>query len=163
MIDEVKRSNKTARANGAVGNPVVAKWAKTNLPKGESFKVLDFGSGPAMKQTLEMRSLGFNVDAWDFGDNKKIGMVETLKNENYDFVLASNVFNTHSNEEMSIQALNSIKNTLKAGGSFIFNMPSSPVYFWKDKKAFLNLVQMFFGENPKLAKEAKNVYIVKKP
>lgn len=161
-IDYIKRSNRTARANGAVGNPLVAKWAKVNLSASPHYKILDFGSGPAMKQTLEMRALGFTIDAWDFGDNRREGMVRSLVQEAYDCVLASNVFNTHSNATMSKVALESIKKTLKKGGLLVLNMPASPVYFWKDKNAFFSLVNEVFGVPLNPVRGAKTLYSVLK-
>ena len=72
-----------------------------------------------------MQDLGFDVDGWDFGDNKPSDCVSKLM-PIYDVVYASNVLNVISSESMLTETLDQIYGCLKNDGIFIANYPQSP-------------------------------------
>lgn len=145
-MDNITRSNKTARSNGAVGaNALIPRFVADKMPR--NMFILDYGCGPALLHVKALRQKGFNmIHAHDFGENR-IGnaeMIAILQPDFYDLVYASNVFNTHSTAEMSRAALVEIRDCLKYGCGFVFNMPTKPNFFWSNRKAFLDLVDSVF-------------------
>ena len=129
---EIKIANATSRSGGASAinkdgsiRAIVPKYVSEHINKEDS--VLDFGAGKGAVHTKWLREEGFNVTAYDFGDN----IVEGLHDKNalqkqYKVIMASNVLNVSSSLGMLLETLNQINNSLESGGEFICNYPSSP-------------------------------------
>jgi len=124
---EVTKANRSARSCGAVGkNAIIPKLVEQMFPK--SFKILDYGSGPARIHQVSLELAGFDVDAFDFGKNWREGMQYEVLPNRYDLIYASNVMNTWSTAKMMSDSLTDIKNGLKINGVFLANYPKSPRY-----------------------------------
>ena len=129
---EIKIANATSRSNGASARnsdgsirAIVPKYVAEHINKEDS--VLDFGAGKGAVHTKWLREEGFNVTAYDFGDN----CIEGLHDKNalqkkYDVVMASNVLNVCSSQHMLEETLGQISNSLRDGGVLVCNYPSSP-------------------------------------
>lgn len=157
ITEEVNKSNKTARAAGAVGkNAVVPRAVRLWLAGQDNasfMRILDFGCGPAMLHVNQLRGEGLDVVGTDFGKNldmAKMVQVEEVENQ-IDVAYASNVFNTHSNKLMSHDALANLFVAIKPNGFLFYNLPQSPNFFWKNNegiKEFNKLVYAIFGNKP---------------
>ena len=129
---EIKIANATSRSNGASAinkdgsiRAIVPKYIAEYINKEDS--VLDFGAGKGAVHTKWLREKGFDVTAYDFGEN----CIEGLHNKNalqkqYKVIMASNVLNVSSSLNMLLETLSQINNSLESGGEFICNYPSSP-------------------------------------
>ena len=131
-VEEIKIASATSRSNGASAKnkdgsirAIVPKYVAGHISKESS--ILDFGAGKSATHTKWLREQGFNVVAYDFGDN----LIEGLHDKNalgkqYSVVMASNVLNVQSSIDMLLETLNQIYNSLEPGGEFICNYPASP-------------------------------------
>ena len=162
-MDTITKANKTCRTNGAVGKNaiiprLVAAFIESFRAIPKDFTVLDFGAGTNAihAKALEKQFPDIIVDAYDFGDNSNENHIREIKTHKYDLIYASNVFNTHSNLQMSLDALASIFWGLKQGGTFIVNLPESPRYF-HDNKTFNNILNQYFSTVNK--GEKKNTWV----
>ena len=129
---EIKIANATSRSNGASAinkdgsiRAIVPRYVAEHINKEDS--VLDFGAGKGAVHTKWLREEGFNVTAYDFGDN----IIEGLHDKNalqkqYKVIMCSNVLNVQSSMKMLFETLNQINSSLEFGGEFICNYPSSP-------------------------------------
>lgn len=129
---EIKIANATSRSGGASAinkdgsvRAIVPKYVAEYITKEDS--VLDFGAGKGAVHTKWLREEGFNVTAYDFGDN----IVEGLHDKNalekqYKVIMASNVLNVQSSLDMLFETLHQIDNSLELGGEFVCNYPASP-------------------------------------
>ena len=131
---EIREANKTARSNGASAiNPdgtiraIVPNFIYKNIEKYRDKTILDFGAGKEAIHTKWLRDNGLNVTAYDFGENciNEVHEKNAL-DKRYDVIFASNVLNVQSSDTMMNATLYQIYKTLKKGGQFIFNYPSSP-------------------------------------
>lgn len=129
---EIKIANATSRSGGASAinkdgsiRAIVPKYVAEYISKENS--VLDFGAGKGVVHTKWLRKEGFNVTAYDFGDNIVEGLhdKEALQKQ-YKVIMASNVLNVQSSLGMLLQTLEQIDNSLEPGGEFICNYPASP-------------------------------------
>lgn len=129
---EIKIANATSRSNGASAinkdgsiRAIVPKYVAEHINKEDS--VLDFGAGKGAVHTKWLREEGFNVTAYDFGEN----CIEGLHDKNalqkqYKVIMASNVLNVNSSMPMLFETLKQIDHSLAPGGEFICNYPASP-------------------------------------
>ena len=129
---EIKIANATSRSYGAsaINNDgtiraVVPKYVAEHIDK--ECSILDFGAGKGAVHTQWLRDEGFDVTAYDFGDN----VVEGLHDRNalhrqYKVIMASNVLNVSSSLDMLLKTLKQINNSLEPGGELICNYPASP-------------------------------------
>ena len=129
---EIKIANATSRSNGASAinkdgsiRAIVPRYVAKYINKEDS--VLDFGAGKGAVHTKWLREDGFNVTAYDFGDN----VVEELHDKNalqkqYKVIMCSNVLNVQSSLDMLLVTLKQINDSLEPGGEFICNYPASP-------------------------------------
>ena len=129
---EIKIANATSRSNGASAinkdgsiRAIVPRYVVEYINKEDS--VLDFGAGKCAVHTKWLREEGFNVTAYDFGDN----VVEGLHDKNalqkqYKVIMCSNVLNVQSSLDMLLVTLKQINDSLEPGGEFICNYPASP-------------------------------------
>lgn len=118
-------------------------------------KVLDFGAGKSAVQTKGLRDEGYDVTAYDFGQNSQEGIhdPEALKRK-YDVVYASNVLNVQDNQKMLNTTLNQISNAMKEDGTGVFNFASSPRYDAYKGMSPQKANEYLFGE---LQKKFRNV------
>ena len=131
-IEEIRVANSTSRSNGASAKnkdgsvrAIVPRYVVGHIDKKNS--ILDFGAGRGAMHTKWLREEGFNVTAYDFGEN----CIEDLHdkdalNRQYKVIMASNVINVSSSWEMLLETLNEINNSLEHGGMLIVNYPASP-------------------------------------
>lgn len=131
---EIKIANATSRSNGASAiNPdgtiraVVPNFIFKNIEDYRDKTLLDFGSGKNPIHTKWLRENGLNVTAYDFGNNCIEGVHDkNALDKRYDVIFASNVLNVQSSDVMMMVTVYQIYNSLKKGGTFIFNYPTSP-------------------------------------
>lgn len=128
--EEIRIANATYRRKGSSvfdkdGNvrSVVARFVASHVEP--TAKILDFGCGSEFIQGKYLSQQGFDVDGWDFGDNKPTNCIDRLE-PIYDVVYASNVLNVISSLSMLTETLNQIYNCMKDGGVFVANYPKSP-------------------------------------
>jgi hypothetical protein len=131
-MEEIKIANATSRSNGASAKnkdgsirAVVPKYVAEHTSKKDS--ILDFGAGKAALHTKWLREQGFNVTAYDFGNNCIEGLHDKYALcKLYNVIMASNVLNVQSSTLMMFTTLWQICNSLEYGGRFVCNYPSSP-------------------------------------
>ena len=129
---EIKIANATSRSGGASAinkdgsiRAIVPRYVADHINKEDS--LLDFGAGKGAMHTKWLREEGFNVVAYDFGDNCIEGLHDkNALNKQYKVIMASNVLNVSSSLDMLFETLNQIEGSLEPGGEFICNYPSSP-------------------------------------
>jgi 2-polyprenyl-3-methyl-5-hydroxy-6-metoxy-1,4-benzoquinol methylase len=131
-VEEIKIANATSRSGGASAinkdgsiRAIVPKYVAEHINKEDS--ILDFGAGKGAVHTKWLREEGFNVTAYDFGDN----IVEGLHDKNalqkqYKVIMVSNVLNVQSSLDMLLETLRQIDCSLEPGGELVCNYPSSP-------------------------------------
>ena len=147
--EEIRIANATYRSKGSSvfdkdGNvrSIVARFVANNINK--NVKILDFGCGSEFIQGKYLRQLGFDVDGWDFGENKPKECVGSLE-QIYDVVYASNVLNVISSLSMLMETLKQIYGCLKEGGVFIANYPKSPRKMVLIEEDLALMIQQIFG------------------
>lgn len=131
-MEEVRIANATSRSNGASAinkdgsiRAIVPKYVAEHINKEDS--VLDFGAGKGAVHTRWLREEGFNVTAYDFGENCIEGLHDKdALNKQYKVIMASNVLNVSSSLDMLLETLGQIDDSLEPGGEFICNYPASP-------------------------------------
>lgn len=131
-IEEIKVANATSRSNGASAinkdgsiRAIVPRYVAKNMDKKEV--ILDFGAGKAAVHTKWLREQGFNVTAWEFGENLIEGLHDKdALSKRYTMIVCSNVLNVQSSMQMLLETLHQIYNSLEAGGELICNYPASP-------------------------------------
>lgn len=129
---EIKIANATSRSNGASAKnkdgsirAIVPRYVAENVSKEDS--ILDFGAGKGALHTKWLREQGFDITAYDFGDNCVEGLHDKdALSKQYKVIMASNVLNVSSSLEMLQETLSQIYNSLEPGGTFICNYPSAP-------------------------------------
>lgn len=104
---------------------IVPKYVYECIDKEHS--ILDFGAGKHAIHTKWLRENGFNVTAWEFGDN----FVDEAHDKNaldkqYQVVMASNVLNVNNSIEMLRKTLTQIYNCIIDGGALVCNYPAIP-------------------------------------
>lgn len=130
--EEIRIANATSRSNGASARnkdgsirAIVPKYVAENARKEDM--ILDFGAGKSAVHTKWLREEGFNVTAYDFGDNIVEGLHDRdALGKQYKVIMASNVLNVQSSIIMLMETLKQIYNSLEPGGEFICNYPASP-------------------------------------
>ena len=125
LSEHIEIANKTSRANGMIGkNALVPKFVKQIVSKDQT--ILDFGAGKHAMHTQELRSKGYNITAYDFGNNVTELHDPNALNKKYDVVFASNVLNTLSTVEDIEQTVSQMINCVEEDGILIVNIPASP-------------------------------------
>jgi len=163
---EIKIANSTSRSAGASAfnkdgtiRAVVPIFVEHNVNKNN--RVLDFGAGKGAVHTKYLRSLGFNVTAYDFGNNCSSDHDANALLNKYDTVFASNVLNVSSSLGMLLTTLNQIYNALENGGEFICNYPTSPRKLSITPKDLKSIVEMKFGNCVELVAGTKSAPVWK--
>lgn len=130
--EEMRAANATSRTNGASAKnkdgsvrAVVPRYVAQHINKEE--KLLDFGAGRDAVHTKWLREQGFDIVAYDFGDNVIKGLHDKdALSKKYSVIMASNVLNVQSSMHMMFTTLRQIYDSLEYGGKFVCNYPSSP-------------------------------------
>lgn len=146
--EEIRIANKTYRSKGSsVFNndgkirSLVARYIESNIDKER--KLLDYGCGTYFVQGNYLKSLGFDVDGWDIGNNKPVNCVTDLENK-YNVVYASNVLNTMSSKSMLEESLQQINRCLLNKGLFIANYPKTPRKLNLSNDEMTELIKQYF-------------------
>lgn len=141
----IQQANKTARSAGAVGANAVVPRIVASVA-GSSQTILDYGAGPKAIHTKALRALGFNVTAYEFGDNCIDGVHDPYAlDRKYDIVFASNVMNVQGSKEMAVATLQELKHAVAPLGSIILNFPKSPRYLLMTSSMFRRMLEEEFG------------------
>lgn len=148
---EIRTANATSRSNGASARnkdgsvrAIVPRYVADNIGKG--FSILDFGAGKGALHTKWLREEGFNVVAYDFGDNLIDGLHDKdALSRKYDVVFCSNVLNVQSSMSMFWETLMQINNSLEPGGTLICNYPASPRKMQLNAVDVAALIKTVFG------------------
>jgi|TARA_X000001388_G_scaffold5635_5_gene3694 hypothetical protein len=128
QTDPIKRANKSARSSGAVGRfPLCYRALRDIMLDGTDAEVLDFGAGPAAAHTKSLREDGYQVTAYDFGDNITDEIDTDALARSYEVVVASNVLNVQEPELLPV-TLDQLYDAVKPAGCLIWNYPTSPRY-----------------------------------
>ena len=130
--EEIRIANATNRSSGASARnkdgsvrAIVPKWVASFVSNKVS--ILDFGAGKDAVHTKWLRDQGFNVTAYDFGNNCIEGLHDKdALSKKYRIVMASNVINVSSSYDMLVGTLRQMYNSLECGGTLIMNYPASP-------------------------------------
>lgn len=149
--EEIRIANATSRSSGASAKnndgsirAIVPKYVAENVDKMTS--ILDFGAGKDAIHTEWLRGQGFNVIAYDFGDNCIDGLHDkNALSKQYKIVMASNVINTSSTMNMLVETLRQMYNSLTCGGYLIMNYPASPRKMDLSAKKLKGIVESTFG------------------
>lgn len=122
----LKTVNSTCRSSGAVGGlalvpRVVPAYAR------KSDRILDFGAGTNAVQAMGLRAKGYNVTAYEIGNNfNPVYHDSSALKRKYAVVYASNVLNVQPSRVYLNAVLDAVAGVLKADGLFIANYPASP-------------------------------------
>ena len=120
-------ANRTSRASGAVGkNALVPRVVRQYLANcDDDVTILDFGSGKKAIHAIALQNEGWNVTAWEFGDNidSTIHDVNALDRK-YDVVYASNVLNVQVDRNMMSWTLDQLADVTEH--VLFCNYPNSP-------------------------------------
>ena len=111
---------------GAVGaKAITPKYIEKTISKDKS--ILDFGAGKDAAHAEQLKKKGYDVTAYEFGDNinPELHDINALSKK-YDVVYASNVINTQGSERMLNATLEQISSSMDEGGKVILNFPLSP-------------------------------------
>ena len=150
---EIKIANATSRSNGASAKnkdgsirAIVPKYVVEHIKKEDS--ILDFGAGKSAVHTQWLREEGFNVTAYDFGNNCIEGLHDkNALNKQYKVIMCSNVLNVQSSIQMLIETLKQIYNSLERGGILVCNYPASPRKMTLATRDMESIIQSVFCGN----------------
>ena len=152
-MEEIKIANATSRSNGASAKnkdgsirAVVPRYVAKRISKTDS--ILDFGAGKAALHTKWLREQGFDVTAYDFGDNCIEGLHDRdALSKQYKVIMMSNVLNVQSSREMLQETLQQVYNSLEPGGDLICNYPASPrkMQFFNSTSLAIEVDRVFKG------------------
>jgi hypothetical protein len=131
-LEEIKIANATSRGRGAsvfkedgTIRAVVPRYVVEHINKDDT--ILDFGAGKEAVHTKYLREEGFNVVAYEFGNNVVEGVHDKdALSKQYKVIIASNVLNVQSSERMLTETVWQIYSCLEPGGKFIANYPQTP-------------------------------------
>lgn len=124
-------ANKTSRNSPVIGGKaIVPKAVREHLElfcdKANTL-ILDFGAGKTAAHAEALKAAGWQVTAYEFGDNVDKRYHNPLAlSQKYHIVYASNVINTQSDEKMARKTIGQIADVLKEGGKLFCNYPISP-------------------------------------
>lgn len=144
---DIEVANKTSRANGAVGrNAIVPRKVREWLGHpNDDVMILDFGAGKHAVHAQALLEDGYNVLAYEFGNNVDPRVhCELALMSKYDVVYASNVLNVQSGFSMAQKTIKQVVDVLKEDGVFFANFPASPRKSDIKPKAMRDLLFVFF-------------------
>ena len=131
-VEEIRVANSTSRTGGASAKnkdgsirAVVPRYVLSSVNKNDT--ILDFGAGKGAIHTKWLREHGFDVTAYDFGNNCVEGLHDKdALSKQYKVIMASNVINVSSSYTMLLETLKQMYDSLEYGGTLIMNYPASP-------------------------------------
>lgn len=144
--EDIRIVNSTSRNTGAVGaKAITPKYVEDTARRSES--ILDYGAGKQAAHTKGLREKGFNVTAYDIGQNvdPSIHRMDAL-NSQYDTVFASNVLNVAPSEDFLRRTLAEIKQSVGPNGRAVFNYPESPRKSGLDPVRVEAIIKEYFPE-----------------
>lgn len=125
--ETIKVANATSRGKGAVGkNAIVPRIVREYLKENPDATVLDYGAGKHALHARKLKEEGFNVTAYDFGENAGEWHDPDALIRTYDVIYASNVVNTINRQDELGFALREIALSLSPEGVGFLNYPRSP-------------------------------------
>lgn len=150
-MEEMRIANATSRSNGASAKnkdgsirAIVPKYVAEHINKKDS--ILDFGAGKSAVHTQWLRDKGFNVTAYDFGDNVIEGLHDKdALDKQYKVIMCSNVLNVQSSLGMLMGTLNQLYNSLEKGGVLVCNYPASPRKMSLAARDMVSIIQSVFS------------------
>ena len=144
--EEVKKANLACRVCGAVGGGAITpKYVRQTSSRTET--ILDFGAGDQAPHTKTLKEEGFNVTAYEFGQNVVEGIHDPdALSRKYDTVFASNVLNVQSGRPMLRATLKEIFDATE--GRALFNYPRKPRYSALSTTEVAGEIKSIFGVDP---------------
>ena len=125
--DELVGINRTARSGGAVGGMAMLPRIIVASSFGPDTRILDYGAGPAVCQTLKLREVFGEVTAWEIGSNFNADLHDSRALEHdYDVVMASNVLNVQPSRAHVARVIEEVANVVVPGGYAFLNLPNEP-------------------------------------
>jgi SAM-dependent methyltransferase len=145
-MDEIEIVNKTSRSRGAVGeNAITPRYVRDIATRKDN--ILDYGAGKDIRHTLDLRSWGLDVTAYDIGKNVQPGRHDPYALvRQYSVVYASNVINVAPSVSFLRKTLSEIRGALKIGGRAIFNYPGDPRKAGLTTKQMEDIVREYFPD-----------------
>lgn len=124
--DYTRIVNATYRATGSVGPKAVVPRIVPEVAK-KTDRILDFGAGTKAIHTVALRKQGYNVTAYDIGNNVNPMTHDTRAlSKKWDVVYASNVMNVQPSPTYLLGLVRTLASILKKGGTLVANYPPSP-------------------------------------
>lgn len=125
--DEIEATNKTCRTSSAGStwgnNSRVHAFVRDNIPPELAGHMLDFGAGNPPTHTDALRADGYDVDAYDHGDNADPDLHVTDLDGDYDTVIASKVLNVQPNPEALDATIQQLRIAAGDDGVVVANYP----------------------------------------
>ena len=147
--EEIKIANATSRSMGAVGcQAIVPKYVESIAC--DTDRILDFGAGKDATHARRLCERGFNVTAYEFGDNVNDSIHKPgALAYSYDIVYASNVLNVQSSVNMLGETIETLVKCVKTDGFLVVNYPKDPrkgVMEHVDSERLEEFLKAFFTE-----------------
>jgi hypothetical protein len=134
-LSDIEMMNKTSRPDDYTS--VTTKFILNTFKPEQGLTFLDYGAGKKATQTKKLIEAGYDVTAYDMGNNvTELHDKNALKKE-YDVVFASNVLNVQPTMGLIRQML--VEMNLSAKKYIVMNYPSSPRKF---RDHFINNKEM---------------------
>lgn len=158
--DYIKCMNKTYSKTFSQKS-LLPKYIASAFKDMKFVKILDYGAGKDAFGTMMLRDEGFNVTAYDVGENCIEGVHDPMAlHKKYDLVFASNVINVQPSYEDIRYVLKeiylSMENHLGYGYSaFYCNLPESPRKCDIDNVKLRELLSEVFGKENKAIVDVK--------
>jgi len=122
---QIEIMNRTARSKGAVANNP-PRCYRACLKHGLC-KVLDYGAGPIAKWTFWLINKGYDVVAYDIGENFNSSIHDSKAlSRKYPVVIASNVLNVQPTKQLLKATIKELESLVKEDGVLIVNYPRTP-------------------------------------
>ena len=152
-MEEIKIANATSRSNGASARnkdgsirAIVPRYVVEHMSTEDT--ILDFGAGKDAVHTQWLREEGYDITAYDFGENCIEGLHDKdALQKQYKVIMASNVINVCSSRHMLEETLKQIKGSLKEGGRLICNYPASPRKLDLTANAMADVIKSIIGDD----------------
>lgn len=156
-VEQIKAANRTSR-----------KWKTTAIDQvirsviTRNHRVLDFGAGKHAVQAVRLRNEGYQVTAYDFGNNCVPGIHDPKAlSRHYDVVYASNVLNVQSSVRMLHETISQIRSVLRRSGMVLANYPKDPRMLGYSEKQMLNELCKCFRSVEKYSGTKNVIWVMK--
>lgn len=127
--EQIKKANRSCRDSGAIGTSPKLLEILKGLDPGQHLIVLDYGAGKEARQAAELRTLGFDVTAHEFGANFDHAHHDPKAlDRKYSLIYASNVLNVQGDLAMLRRMLLEIHACMTWDSVFYCNYPRQPRY-----------------------------------